>query len=152
MIDEIVMTVVTPMTMPRIVRPERSLFVLSVSKAIFTDSPACPCAIRCSSWMPLQLSSQCNHRVKLGRLARRINAKENPRRPGDKQSQQHAPHLHVGWKADDQSNQLGNHDSCEDANGATKECHRRAFNQKLHQHIALACAQRLAHSNLARPF
>jgi hypothetical protein len=38
MTDEMVMTVVTPMTMPRTVSPERSLFVLSVSKAILMDS------------------------------------------------------------------------------------------------------------------
>jgi hypothetical protein len=36
--DEIVMTVITPMTMPRIVSPERSLFARKVSSAIFTDS------------------------------------------------------------------------------------------------------------------
>jgi len=40
MTEEMVMTVVTPMTMPRMVRPERSLLVRSVSSAIFTDSLA----------------------------------------------------------------------------------------------------------------
>src|SRR3569833_1634023 len=43
--DEIVIMVVTPMTIPRIVSPERSLFVLRVSRAILTDSRVCPCAI-----------------------------------------------------------------------------------------------------------
>src|SRR5664279_2927710 len=38
MTDEIVITVVTPITMPRIVNPERSLFVRRVSSAIRTDS------------------------------------------------------------------------------------------------------------------
>jgi hypothetical protein len=38
MTDEMAMTVVTPMTMPRMVSPERSLFVLNVSRAILTDS------------------------------------------------------------------------------------------------------------------
>ncbi len=36
--DEIAMTVETPITIPRIVNPERSLFVRTVSSAIFTDS------------------------------------------------------------------------------------------------------------------
>ena len=45
MTDEMVITVVTPMTMPRMVKPERSLFVLSVSSAILTDSRVCPCAM-----------------------------------------------------------------------------------------------------------
>ena len=36
MIDEIVITVVTPITMPSIVNPERSLLALSVSRAILT--------------------------------------------------------------------------------------------------------------------
>src|ERR1035437_8824986 len=43
--EEMTMTVVTPMTMPRMVNPERSLLVLKVSRAILTDSLACPCAI-----------------------------------------------------------------------------------------------------------
>jgi hypothetical protein len=41
MTEEMVMTVVTPMTMPRMVKPERSLFVRTVDKAILTDSPVC---------------------------------------------------------------------------------------------------------------
>ena len=45
MTEEMVMTVVTPMTMPRMVRPERSLLVRSVSSAILTDSRVCPCAM-----------------------------------------------------------------------------------------------------------
>jgi hypothetical protein len=45
MTDEIVITVETPMTMPRMVNPERSLFVRSVCSAIFTDSRVCPFAI-----------------------------------------------------------------------------------------------------------
>ena len=49
MTDEIVMTVVTPITMPSTVSPERSLFVRSVSSAILTDSSVCPCAIGCSA-------------------------------------------------------------------------------------------------------
>ena len=43
--DEMVMTVLTPMTMPSTVRPERSLLVRRVSSAIFTDSRVCPLAI-----------------------------------------------------------------------------------------------------------
>ncbi len=46
MMEEMAMTVVTPMTMPRMVNPERSLFALSVSKAILTDSRVCPCTIK----------------------------------------------------------------------------------------------------------
>ena len=46
MTEEMVITVVTPMTMPRTVRPERSLLVLSVSRAILMDSRVCPCAIK----------------------------------------------------------------------------------------------------------
>ncbi len=42
MTEEMVMTVVTPMTMPRTVKPERSLFVRSVSRAILMDSRVCP--------------------------------------------------------------------------------------------------------------
>jgi hypothetical protein len=38
MIEEMVITVVTPMTIPRTVKPERSLLALRVSRAIFTDS------------------------------------------------------------------------------------------------------------------
>jgi len=38
MTEEMVITVVTPMTMPRMVSPERSLFALSVSSASLTDS------------------------------------------------------------------------------------------------------------------
>jgi hypothetical protein len=36
--DEIVITVITPITIPRIVSPERILFARNVSSAIFTDS------------------------------------------------------------------------------------------------------------------
>ena len=36
--EEIVITVITPITIPRIVNPERILFARSVSSAIFTDS------------------------------------------------------------------------------------------------------------------
>ena len=43
--DEMVMTVVTPMTMPRMVNPERSLLALSVLRAILTDSRVCPWAM-----------------------------------------------------------------------------------------------------------
>src|SRR5579871_5937969 len=42
MTEEMVITVVTPMTMPRMVRPERSLFTLSVSSASLTDSRVWP--------------------------------------------------------------------------------------------------------------
>ena len=45
MTEEMVMTVVTPMTMPRMVNPERSLLVRSVMSAILTDSRVCPCAM-----------------------------------------------------------------------------------------------------------
>src|ERR1017187_2232068 len=45
MTDEIVITVVTPITIPRIVNPDRSLLALNVSSAILTDSRVCPCAI-----------------------------------------------------------------------------------------------------------
>src|ERR1700691_269472 len=40
--DEMAITVETPMTIPRIVNPERSLLVRTVSSAIFTDSRVCP--------------------------------------------------------------------------------------------------------------
>jgi len=36
--EEMTMTVITPMTMPRMVNPERSLLALRVSRAILTDS------------------------------------------------------------------------------------------------------------------
>ena len=44
--EEMVMTVVTPMTIPSTVSPERSLLVLNVSRAIFTDSRVCPFATK----------------------------------------------------------------------------------------------------------
>ena len=42
MTEEMTITVVTPMTMPRMVRPERSLLLRSVSSAILMDSRVCP--------------------------------------------------------------------------------------------------------------
>ena len=47
--EEMAMTVVTPMTIPRMVNPERSLFVFSVSRASRTDSRVWPRAIEPSS-------------------------------------------------------------------------------------------------------
>ena len=44
--DEITITVITPITIPRIVNPLRSLFSRSVSSAIVTVSPMLPIAIR----------------------------------------------------------------------------------------------------------
>src|SRR5271157_6362789 len=44
MTDEMVITVVTPITMPRMVNPERSLLARRVSRAILMDSRVCPCA------------------------------------------------------------------------------------------------------------
>ena len=51
MTDEMVITVVTPITMPRTVSPERSLFVLRVSRAILTDSAVCPFAIKAPKFL-----------------------------------------------------------------------------------------------------
>ena len=45
--DEITITVITPITMPRMVRPLRSLLVRSVSSAITTVSFASPIVIAC---------------------------------------------------------------------------------------------------------
>ena len=49
MTEEMEITVATPITMPRIVSPERILFVRSVSSAIFTDSRVCPVGFMISS-------------------------------------------------------------------------------------------------------
>ena len=86
MTEEMVITVVTPMTMPRMVSPERSLFARSVSSAILMDSLVCPWAMKnqllasaaSSQKLPfLHLRSERHHRVQPGGFAGRVDAEED---------------------------------------------------------------------------
>src|SRR5271165_5961528 len=80
MIEEIVMTVVTPMTMPRMVRPERSLLTRTVSRAILMDSPELP---NCIANL-LKFGPQCHDGVEHRGLPGRVDAEEDADARGDK--------------------------------------------------------------------
>src|ERR1700675_1612946 len=86
-------TVLTPITIPRIVRNERRGFRRSASNASPTASFSSPNPrLSCTRYLPL-LRPQCHHRIEPRRLRRRIDAKEQPHAGGDDESHHHRPHL-----------------------------------------------------------
>src|ERR1035437_6328311 len=98
-----------------------------------------------------QLRPQRHHRIQLGGLAGRIDAEEDARGRGHEQAQQHAPQLHAGGETYDERYQLGHGHSAEYADDSPHQRHGSALDEELQQHVALPCAQRLAHADLARP-
>ncbi len=92
--DEITITVITPITIPRIVSPLRSLFARSVFSAIVTVSFVS--AIRIidlpgRSSGPASLRPQRDNRIQLRCLPRRIDTEEDSRSSGHYESGKHAP-------------------------------------------------------------
>ena len=141
--------------MPRMVRPERILFLRSVSSAILTDSRDWPVdfmntAPSCRS----QFRPQRRNRIERTRgFVRRINAKEQPTEVATSNPSSDGPERHHGRKSDGQRDAPWR-GQCPaatpisppiDANNADsmRNCSRISFRLR---------AQRLAHADLARPF
>src|SRR5579863_9420629 len=86
MIDATEITDVTPITMPSIVNPERTLRALSVSSATRRFSRTSP---RVISFAP-----QRRHRIEPRRFHRRVNSEEDADHRTEKNSEQRHPGLH----------------------------------------------------------
>src|SRR6266498_4484476 len=96
-IDEIPITTVTPITMPSTVRPERSLLLRMVPRAIWIISPN-SLLPTCIKWIvPLQFEPQGRDRIEGCRLSRGIHSKEYAYTGGDDQTSRHRPKLDYRW-------------------------------------------------------
>src|SRR6266849_3655988 len=103
--DATEITEVTPITMPRIVSPDRTLRELSVSSAtrrfswssvrvIPRSKPDLPFAfLTFPPGAPPLLASQCRHRIEPRRLDRRVDSEEDTDRRAEKHSEQRHPRL-----------------------------------------------------------
>src|SRR5581483_8205746 len=81
-------TLVTPITMPRMVSAERILRARKVSNATSKFSV--------SSWRVMLLRAQGSHRIQLGSFHRRINAEEHADDGAENHAQRSYPGLYGG--------------------------------------------------------
>src|SRR5258708_268009 len=169
MTDVTVITVVMPMTIPRTVSADRSLFFCRVSRARRISSrnlsmPSLGLRTRSGSAagcgkvfskaamkFSLLLRTQRFDRIELGGLGRRICAEEKPDAQSHNQPADHRPQLHGAWERKYPRYDAGDQDAAQNPNSAADHRDRRRFNQELKQNVAAARAQSFAHADFAGP-
>src|SRR5271165_1707817 len=143
-----VITVMMPITMPRMVSEERSGFKRKVSSARSTcsrNSMVLPrdTSLRkghnllCGSVFPMEaiinlsLRSQCFHRIEFRRFRCRIRPEEEAHAQSHRQATQHRPELHGTGQGRNNRHNLCHHHTQNHSDGPANHRHGRGFNQKL---------------------
>src|SRR5690242_8741942 len=156
MMEATPMSATIPITTPSTVSSERVLCVRRVSSAISAFSPSSKrwrgLAAATSAVAVSGLITQRLNRVQSRRLARRINAEEQPYGRGNEQRSDHRGHWYNHGNAAGRAHQGGEQIRQNDSNGAAQRRHERSFHQKLHQNVCPPGAYGLAYPDLARAF
>src|SRR5215469_13867354 len=122
-------TLVTPITIPRIVSAERILRARSVSKATSRFSV--------NSWRVILLRAQRCYRIELGRFYRRIDAEKHSNDGAEDHAQRRHPSLHGRRKAGEFAQRERAAETDHDANSAAHHALQHAFHEELAQDIRL---------------
>src|SRR2546425_2647844 len=163
-----VITVVIPMTMPRMVSAERngltrSESIASVNVARKPTARAVPASLRrpagralLKDWLIVAMArfallrSQRDHWVEPRRLRRRIRPEEQPYTQRHQQTSQHGPELHGARQRRNPGDQFRQQYAENDSKGAANQRHGRGFDQKLQEYIAAPRPHRFPQADLAR--
>src|SRR5882672_2501197 len=115
--DAIAITVATPITTPKMVRPERSLLARSWSSAMNQASVRKSRFIRhTGSFVPHRL-----HRIELGGPGRRIDAEHNPDARAETQGDRGRPHGHARGERRGRGHDSREHHAGEEPDRATQQ-------------------------------
>src|SRR5438132_4926172 len=162
-----VITVVIPMTMPRMVSAERNGLTRSESIASENVSRkstarAVPASLRkpagrvpLKDWLIVAMArfallrSQRDHRVEPRRLRRRIRSEEQPYTQRHQQTSQHGPELHGARQRRNPGDEFRQQYAENDSKGAANQRHRRGFDQKLQEYVAAPRPHRFPQADLA---
>src|SRR6266850_6669682 len=136
MIEDIPMTVATPITTPRTVRNDRSVFFRSESSASSRIS----------------LISQSHNRIEVGRFRCGIDPKEQADTGGHAQSERNRPPFDRSGKGRQPRNRQCNRGAEQNSDDAADQCKSRRLDEKLNQDVVPPRSRRFADSYLARPF
>src|SRR5215470_713700 len=136
MMDDIPMTVATPMTTPRTVRKDRRVFLRSESSASSRIS----------------LIAQRHDRIQIGRFGGRIDSEEEAETRRYTQPERHCPPFNGSRKRSQVRNGYRNRRSEENPDDPADHGKRCGLHQELDQNIAAPRTGRLPDADLARAF
>src|SRR6202790_4020847 len=162
-----VITVVMPMTIPRIVSAERSGFFRKVSNASSTSSPnfrarslrtreRAGSAVVCGNVFPSVamvgvplFRSQRVHRIEFRGFRCRVSSEEETHAQRHQKSAEDGPKLHGTGQRRDPGHDLGQEHAKNHAQRAADARYRQCFDQKLHQNVAAARTDSFSQSDFA---
>src|SRR5260370_22480721 len=140
MIEATAITDVTPITIPRIVKAERTLRAFRVSSATSRFSR--------SSVRFTLLAPQRRYRIETRRFHGRINSEKDAQGRAEKHPQQRHPGLHRSWERRKGAKRHRTEEPDADPDQPTRHALHHALGKKLLQNIALCGTYRAPHAYL----
>src|SRR5690349_16547720 len=136
MIDDMPITVATPMTTPSTVRNERSLFFRNESNASSRVS----------------LISQRHDGVEIGSFGCRIDTEKEPDGCRNREAESNGPPFDGCGKRREIGDRQGYRAAQQNSDNSSDHCEGCRFHQELHQNVMAPRARRLPDSDLTRTF